>query len=368
MSKNFWEKLNKPILALAPMAGITDSAFRQVCKEFGADVLYSEMASATALVYNPVKTLELLQSDKKEAPYVVQLFGNNPEHFTKAVKLITDKKAVVGLKVKNYQLPQGIDINFGCPVPKVFKQGAGAALMQNLKTAKEVIRAVLENTDLPVSIKLRAKSGEVDCLRFLDYMRDLPISAAMIHGRTLVQGFSGPVDCAKIKKARNYFQGVILANGYLPSAPKDANLRQAGDDADVEYYGRLLETTEADGIGIARGALGNPRIFADVKNGLAYFRKMRRDELRNSPPPRDCCGAELFREVKSKKLEAIKEKDIFETVIKHAKLAYKLKGKQGIIEMRKHLCWYVHGLAGASALRQRLVKVESLEDIKNIFA
>lgn len=374
MNKNFWKKLNKPVLALAPMAGITDSAFRQVCKEFGADVLYSEMASATALVYNPVKTLELLQSDKKEAPYVVQLFGSNPDHFAKAVKLITDKKAVAGLKVKNYQLPQGIDINFGCPVPKVFKQGAGAALMQNLKLAREVIKAVLENTDLPVSIKLRAKSGEVDCLRFLDYTRDLPISAVMIHGRTYAQGFEGDIDCGIIKKARDYFGGIILANGGIMNA----------DDAMA-----VLEKTGADGIGIARGALGNPRIFANVKNALACFGKIRRDESRNPEASgrRDCCGAEvlkntgadgiriartalgnpwLFRKVKSKKLEVVKEKDIFKTAIKHAKLAYKLKGKQGIIEMRKHLCWYVHGLSGASAIRRELVKVEDLEDVKRI--
>ncbi|MBU4257322.1 tRNA-dihydrouridine synthase, partial [Patescibacteria group bacterium] len=288
-----------------------DSAFRRICKEFGADVLYGEMASAAALVYNPIKTLELLQSDKKEAPYIAQLFGSNPDHFAKAVRLLASKK-------QQFRMPDGIDINFGCPVPKVFKQGAGAALMRNLKQAREVIKAVLGNTDLPVSIKLRAKSGEIDCLMFLDYMKDLPISAAMIHGRTLAQGFGGPVDREIIKKARNYFGGIILANGGVMSA------RDAFD---------LLEKTKAGGVGIARGALGRPW---------------------------------LFREMKNKKAEVKGEKEIFKIALKHAELAEKLKSRQGIIEMRKHLCWYVRGLPGASEMRSGLVKVESLEDVKNI--
>ncbi|MBU4347576.1 tRNA-dihydrouridine synthase [Patescibacteria group bacterium] len=308
---NFWEKIEKPIFALAPMAGIADSAFRRICKEFGADVLYGEMASAAALVYNPIKTLELLQSDKKEAPYIAQLFGSNPDHFAKAVRLLASKK-------QQFRMPDGIDINFGCPVPKIFKQGAGAALMRNLKQAREVIKAVLGNTDLPVSIKLRAKSGEIDCLMFLDYMKDLPISAAMIHGRTLAQGFGGPVDREIIKKARNYFGGIILANGGVMSA------RDAFD---------LLEKTKAGGVGIARGALGRPW---------------------------------LFREMKNKKAEVKGEKEIFKIALKHAELAEKLKSRQGIIEMRKHLCWYVRGLPGASEMRSGLVKVESLEDVKNI--
>ncbi len=315
---NFWKKIEKPILALAPMAGITDCAFRRICKEFGADVLYGEMASAAALVYNPIKTLELLQSDKKEAPYIAQLFGSNPDHFAKAVRLLTSKKQPSRMPIAGCRLPDGIDINFGCPVPKVFKQGAGAALMQNLKQAREVIKAVLDNTDLPVSIKLRAKSGEIDCLMFLDYMKDLPISAAMIHGRTLSQGFGGPVDREIIKKARNYFGGIILANGGVMSAQDAFN---------------LLEKTGAGGVGIARGALGRPW---------------------------------LFREVKNKKAEEKGEKEIFKIALKHAELAEKLKGRQGIIEMRKHLCWYVRGLPGASEMRSGLVKVENSQDIKKI--
>lgn len=312
--KVFWKNLKKPIYALAPMAGVTDSAFRQICKDFGADIVYSEMASATALVYNPKKTLEILKFSEKERPYVVQLFGSKPEHFAYAVQLIEKK-------VK----PDGIDINFGCPVKKVLKQGAGAALMDNLKLAREVVKNVIDNTALPISLKLRSKASNVDALRFLDYMGGLDIKAMMIHGRTLAQGFTGEVDWKIIKKARNYFGGIILANGGVNTA----------EDA-LE----LLKRTGADGVGIARGALGKPWIFEEVRS-----KKL-------SPQMRDG-------EVRSKK-------EIFRVALKHARLAEKLKGREGIIEMRKHLCWYVAGLPGASELRHKLVKVEKLEDVKKI--
>ncbi|MFH1413150.1 MAG: tRNA-dihydrouridine synthase family protein, partial [bacterium] len=122
-----WQKLNKPIYALAPMAGVTDSPFRHMCKSFGADVVYSEMASAAALAYNPKKTLLMLDYNRKESPYVIQLFGSDPKHFIKAVQILANKA-------------QGFDINFGCPVPKVIKQTAGCELFKNLKLSKEVIK------------------------------------------------------------------------------------------------------------------------------------------------------------------------------------------------------------------------------------
>ncbi len=335
MNNNFWKKIKnfnkeakQAIFALAPMAGITDSAFRQICKEFGADVVYSEMASVTALAYNPKKTLEMLQFNEIERPYVVQLFGSQPKHFVKAIKLLTNKP-LGGFK--SHRVANGIDINFGCPVKKVIKQGAGAVLMQDLKLSREVIKSVIKNTDLPVSIKLRSRIKNVDCLKFLDYMSDLDIKAVMIHGRTLAQGFSGPIDTEIIKKARNYFNGIILANGlYAPDTPKNANLRQ---DKIVGYYKWLIEETGADGAGIARGALGRPWIFEYAK----YAKK------RQFTP-----------------------KEIFRIALRHVKLAEKLKEKQGIIEMRKHLCWYVSGLPGACGMRRKLVQVKTIKDIEKI--
>lgn len=316
---NFWQQLkNKgnPILALAPMAGVSDMPFRQICKGYGADVLYSEMASATALNYNPAKTLELVQFDRAiESPYVVQLFGANPEHFKVAAKIITEQIR-----------PDGIDINFGCPVPKVQKQGAGAILMGNPLLAREVVRAVLDNTGLPVSIKIRARmeKGEgdarrrVDALEFLEVMEGLPIAAIMIHGRSMSQGHSGAVDFDIIKKARGYVPGVLLANGGV---------------VDVATAEEMLRETQADGLGIARGAMGKPW---------------------------------LFHELRSMNQESRSKQEIFELAIKHALLAEKLLGPQGIVELRKHLCWYMTDFPGASELRQKLVQVKTAAEVVEI--
>lgn len=308
--KNFWLNLNKPIYALAPMAGVTDSAFRQICKSFGVDVVYSEMVSATAIVYNSQKTLELMEFDKAERPFVVQLFGGKPEHFAIAAKLISKK-------IK----PDGLDINFGCPVKKMARQGAGAVLMNDLKLAREIIKAVIKNTSLPVSIKIRAKVGETDAIKFLRAVKDLDIKAVMIHGRSLAQGHNGAVDWLAIKQARPLVKGILLANGGVRD-------KASADD--------LIKKTRADGVGIGQAALGRPWIFEEVK----------------SPQPPLLKG----------------EEEIFQIAMKHAKLVEKLKGKQGIIEMRKHLCWYVAGLPGASKLRQKLVKAESIKDVTAIFS
>lgn len=315
MSKNFWEilkKRNKPILALAPMAGFTDSAFRQICKQYGADVLYSEMVSATALFYNQKKkknaTLDLLKFDcRKEKYYVAQLFGANPEHFAVAVKIITEK-------IK----PDGIDINFGCPVPKIIKQGAGSGLMKNLAGARAVIEAVLANTDLPVSIKIRAQAGNIDAQKFLKNISDLPVAALMIHGRTLAQGFTGNPNWKIVKEAKKYFKGIILANGGIN---------------DLASAKKALKESGADGLGLARGILGRPW---------------------------------LYKEIKKEAVINLTVKQIFKIALNHAELEQLQKGKRGIVEFRKHLVWYMQGMVGAAKLREQLVKVNSLADIKKI--
>jgi tRNA-dihydrouridine synthase B len=340
MPLNFWQKLQKtgrPILALAPMAGFTTSAFRQICKKYGADVLYSEMASATALYYNqPAEksrigkpgrqsradlknqtdswegnaTLKLLKFNRRrEKYYIVQLFGSDPEHFAVATRIIAER-------VK----PDGIDINFGCPVPKICKQGAGCGLMKNLEKSRAVIEAVLKNTVLPVSLKIRVQAGEVDALKFLKNIADLPVAAVMIHGRTLNQGFVGAPDFRIIKKARRYFKGVILANGGINSL---TDARQA------------LKKSGADGLGLARGILGRPWLFKEIKSG---------------------------------KTVDLKPKQIFKIALTQAALEQALAGKTGIIELRKHLVWYMQGLPGAAKLREKLVRVNSLGEIKKILS
>lgn len=306
---NFWRKIKKPILALAPMAGFSDSAFRQIAVSYGADVVYSEMASVTALYYNKKPTLDLLKfNKKKEKNYVVQLFGSNPEHFAAAAKIITKE-------IK----PQGIDINFGCPVGKVLRQGAGAELMANLAGAHAVISAVCDNTNLPVSIKIRTKSGAVGALEFLKSISDLPVAAVMIHGRTLKQGFIGEIDYHLIKEVKKHFAGIILANGGIN---------------DLAAAQKMLKLSGADGLGLARGVLGRPWLFSEIKKN---------------------------------KIINLDIKDIAKIILCHAKLEEKLKGPKAMLELRKHLCWYVQATIGATSYRSQLVKVNSCSDVKKIF-
>jgi nifR3 family TIM-barrel protein len=313
MQKNFWSKLNRPVLALAPMAGITDSAFRQICRQYGADVVYSEMASVSALFYKPGKTLKLLKFDKKERPYVVQLFGKNPEHFAKATKIVTEK-------IK----PDGIDINFGCPAKKFFNHGSGCALMLDAKLAREIILAVLNNTSLPVSIKIRAGVKKITALEFVEKIKDLPFQAIMLHGRTYEDGFNGPVDCALAQKIKKIVpEKIVLLNGGITTPEQTQEI--------------LIKYPLIDGLGIGRGILGKPFLFQQIRELL-----------------------------KRKRYANAEFKDIKKIILEHSKLIYKNKSRTGIFEIRKHLAWYVRGFPGAAEMRKKLVQTKSLEEIKQL--
>ena len=308
---NFWKKINKPILALAPMAGYTNSAFRQICRTYGASVVYSEMASATALNFKGKKTLKFLEFNKNERPYVVQIFGNDPKYFQNAAKVITEK-------IK----PDGIDINMGCPAKKVFSNGSGAALMEDIEKAREVIKETIKGTDLPVSIKIRSKVNNITAYKFVKKIKDLPISAIMIHGRSLKQGFSGEIDYLQIKKVGSFVDVPVLANGGI-NTPEDAV--------------KMLKKTGAQGIGIARGALQKPWLFSQTKEFL-----------------------------EKGKYQEFELGEIKKAAIKHAKMSYKSKGKHGIVEMRKYLLWYFRGFEGAREVRKELVKVKNVSDIEKV--
>jgi tRNA-dihydrouridine synthase B len=326
---NFWKKLKKPILALAPMAGITDESFRYLAGKYGADVVYSEMVSATAMVHGSLKTWELMKVHKKNggAKFVVQLFGNDPDHFAFAVKAIEKK-------IK----PDGFDINFGCPAMKIMKSCAGAKLFQDLDQSRCVIEAVLRNTKLPVSVKVRAKAGNVTVMKFMNKMNGLDIAAVMVHGRTLAQGFVGKVDYGAINRLQKKYHGIVLANGGIYTV-KDAEI--------------MLKKTGADGLGIGQGSCGQPFIFREIKKRFAAS---------------NAKSAKII-DPSSQSLEAQDDKDkeeIFKIAMEHAKLMEKFKGKQGILEMRKHLCWYVKGMPGAAEWRKEFVKVETLADIEKI--
>jgi len=307
--QNFWQKLKKrdrPILALAPMAGITDSPFRQICRSFGADVVYSEMASAAALTRAPAKTLTMLKNRRSERPYVIQLFGSEPRELGAAARVLARANLAA----------DGLDLNLGCPVPKIIKQGAGAALFQNLKKTKAALLAIMDNTGWPVSAKIRIQAGRVSALDFLSAVSDLPLTAVMIHGRGLARVMSGPVDAALIKEARNYFPGIILANGGV------------GDWTSAKA---LLKASQADGLGIARGALGRPW---------------------------------LFKELKKERKEKIVWPVVCSIIMKHARLVDKSGGS--FQEFRKHLLWYAAGWPNAKKLKSRLMEVGGLKDLKII--
>lgn len=311
---NFWTQLPKPFLALAPMAGVTDLAFRTMCKQFDADVIYTEFASANALARNNQKTHDMLSFSAEEQPIVCQIFGNDPSVFRMAAESVER----MGFS--------GIDINFGCPAYKVTRHGGGVQLMKDPAHCAKLVAAVCDATALPVSVKIRAsiQNGErkVTAVDLVKHLQDLPVSALMIHGRSYELPFDGESDIEMITEVKKAFKGVVIANGGIYS-PETAQ--------------EMAETTHADGLGIARGALGRPWIFRQIREYLA---------------------SGVYRE------PAWEEKKQY--IMEHVKLALDTEGPYGIIEMRKHLAWYVKGLPRAKKIREELVKVKTLEEIQRI--
>lgn len=300
------------------MAGVTDQAFRMLCKKFGADVIYTEFASANALVYGSKQTEEMIAFREEERPVVCQIFGSEPDMMAKAASRLEELKF------------DGIDINFGCPAYKVVKHGGGVCLMRNLPLVREIVSRVCDAVTIPVSIKIRGsiktedKSRSIHALELVDAIKDLPVSALMIHGRSFEKPFDGTPNLETISEVVKAFPGVVLANGGIHS-PEDAK--------------KMLEVTHAAGLGIARGAWGSPWIFEDVKQFL-----------------------------KTGNFEKRPLSFIYEIMLEHARLAQTTKGTWGLIELRKHLVKYVKGIPDASALRQRLVQTKTIEEIASIIS
>lgn len=321
---NFWLKIKHPILVLAPMAGITDYAFRQICHNYGADVVYTEMVSIDALYYDSKKTLEMLQTAKSEKPVVLQLFGKRPELVAKAVQYVEE----AGF--------DGIDINFGCPAKKVVAHEGGVTLLRNLDLVYELVQAVTEAATVPVSVKTRLgiNKKEAVTLRqsqddikitvfdFIEKIKDLPVSTLMIHGRTYEGGFSAPIDLEIIKKVKQAFKGIVIGNGGL-NTPEDAK--------------KMLEFTGVDGVAFARGVYGQPWIFDQTKK--------------------------LFKSGKYQNFNLAKIKQV---ALEHAQLLEDSKGDKGFLEIRKHLCWYFRGFPNASEWRKHLVQVENVSQLTKI--
>jgi len=310
---NFWTKLKKPILVLAPLAGIADSAERQLCRQNGADVVYSEMTSIDALYYNSEKTLSMLHLTKKEQPAVLQLFGKRPELVFKAVEAVEQAGFA------------GIDLNFGCPARKVVAHEGGITLLRDLNLCRELVQAVCEASKLPVSVKTRVSINKINgdkkitVFDFIDALNGLPVTTLMLHGRTYEQGFVGDIDYEAMKLAKEKFNGIVIGNGGINS-PEDAK--------------KMLDLTGVDGVALARGIYGRPWLFSQVRNYL---------ETGKYKFP-------TFNQIKK-------------IALTHARLNHKTKGDYGIIELRKHLCWYFRGFPNAAKCRQALVRVETVSDV-----
>lgn len=299
---------------LGPMAGVTDLPFRLLCKEQGAGLLCMEMVSAKAIYYNNRNTESLLEIHPDETPVSLQLFGSDPKIMSEMAKRIGERPFAI------------LDVNMGCPVPKVVRNGEGSALMKEPKLVYEIVSALVKAIDKPVTVKIRKgfDDDHVNAVEIAKIIEEAGAAAVAVHGRTREQYYSGKADWDIIRQVKEAVSIPVIGNG-------DVTSPQKADD--------LVRQTGCDGIMIARGAEGNPWIFSEM---------IRWEETGELPPRPD-------------------KDEIREMMLKHARLQLEYKGEFcGIREMRKHVAWYTKGLKGAARLREKVNAVESLEELENL--
>ena len=306
-------KIDNPYI-LAPMAGVTDLPFRLLCKEQGAGLLCMEMISAKALQYKNKNTKALLAIHPKEYPVSLQLFGSDPKIISEQAKRIEE-------------LPfQILDINMGCPVPKVVKNGEGSALMKNPKLVYEIVYQTAREIQKPVTVKIR-KGFDDTCINAVEIAKIIEEAggaAVAVHGRTREQYYSGKADWEIIRQVKEAVSIPVIGNGDVTSGEKALEMR---------------ERTGCDGVMIGRGAQGNPWIFHEL---LEYDRT-------GKLPPRPS------------------KEQIKDTMLRHARLQLEFKGEYlGIREMRKHVAWYTKGMEGSAKLRDDINKVESYAELETL--
>lgn len=304
-------------LALAPMAGVTDLAFRTICRELGAGLTYTEMVSSKALVFQDKKTLRLLELGDGETPAAVQIFGSEPETMAQA--------AVRALEISGADF---IDINMGCPVGKIVKSGDGCALMRDPTTAEAIIRAVKREVNTPVTVKFRKgwDKGNVNAVEFAKMAESAGADAITVHGRTRVQMYSGRADWDIIKQVKQAVKIPVIANGDV-FTPNDAL--------------RILKYTGADIAMIGRGAMGNPWIFEQSEALL-------KQEVPNG-----------------REVALVKERA--ETALRQLKLAAAQKGEHiACLEARKYFSWYLRGVPHSGHLKKKISAASVVAEFESI--
>lgn len=296
---------------LAPMAGVTDLPFRLLCKEQGAGLVCTEMVSAKAILYNNKNTKELLRLHKEETPVSLQMFGQDPVIISEMAKRIEE-------------LPFDIlDINMGCPVPKVVNNGEGSALMKNPKLAGEIVSATAKAIKKPVTVKIRTgfDKDRINAVEMAKIVEDSGAKAITVHGRTREQFYSGEANWDIIARVKESVSIPVIGNG---------------DVTDCESAEKLFRHTGCDGIMVGRAARGNPWIFRQL---TAYL-----NDGKIIPPP------------DNEERKAM--------MLRHAKLQLQYKGEYtGVREMRKHMSWYTAGMPGSAKLRQRVNEIEKFSDL-----
>jgi tRNA-dihydrouridine synthase B len=310
-----WLRIGEVIIPnkvfLAPMAGITDKAFRLMAREHGCGLVYTEMISAKALTYKNMKTKALLNLEGEDPPVAVQLFGSEPGIMAAGAKMAETAGAQI------------IDINMGCPVPKVVKNGEGSALLEQPKLAAEIVRMMSKAVSVPITAKIRSgwNQENVVAVSFAREMEKAGISAITVHGRTREQYYTGTADWTIIKQVKEAVSIPVIGNGDLWTA-QDAQ--------------RMLEETGCDAIMLARGVCGNPWLISQVCRYLEQ----------------------------GEKILPLEPQEKIKGALKHLDLAVKLKGESlGVKEMRKHLVWYLKGMPHTASLKEAIFKVEKKEEI-----
>lgn len=302
-------------IVLAPMAGICNSAFRRICKEMGCGLIYAEMVSDKAITYNNQKTIDMLYMTEAERPLVQQIFGSDKESFVIAAKYIYENMH-----------PDIIDINMGCPVPKVaVRAQAGSALLKNPDKIYDIVKAVVDAVPIPVTVKIRSgwDFNNINAVEVAKTVEKAGASAICVHPRTRSQGYSGKADWSIIKKVKENVSIPVIGNGDVKS-PEDVK--------------RMLDETNCDAVMIGRGILGNPWL---IENSLRYL--------------------------SSKYVKKISILDKIEMCLKHLTYLQELKNeKLACLEIRNHIGWYFKGVSGCNELKNNIYKTTNICDIISI--